>query len=108
MSRLPLNVVKEMFFSADLIDAERAERVGIVNQIVPADQLQDTVYTMARDHRVVVLGCRRGQGIASGAVTGSVDRPRDLEYLHGLGADVYFGSPLRRHASLPEKRAPKF
>ena len=34
MSRLPLNVVKEMFFSAEPIGAARAEQVGIVNQIV--------------------------------------------------------------------------
>ncbi|WP_006242194.1 methylmalonyl-CoA decarboxylase [Mycolicibacterium tusciae] len=48
MSRLPLNVVKEMFFSAEPITADRAERVGIVNETVPADELEDTVYRMAR------------------------------------------------------------
>lgn len=36
MARIPLAVVKEMFFSADPITAERALRYGILNELVPA------------------------------------------------------------------------
>ncbi len=110
MSRLPLNVVKEMFFSADLIDAERAERVGIVNQIVPADQLQDTVYTMARTiasrSSAAVAAAKESLRVLSQAV--SID-PATFEYLHGLRRDVYFGPDYHEGTqAFLEKRAPKF
>lgn len=34
MNRLPLNIAKEMFFTADLIEAERALSLGIMNHLV--------------------------------------------------------------------------
>src|SRR5919107_6230465 len=37
---LPLNIVKEMFFSADPITAVRVEQVGIVNRLVAAKKLE--------------------------------------------------------------------
>jgi methylmalonyl-CoA decarboxylase len=48
VSRLPLNVVKEMFFTANPISAERAARIGIVNAIVPVTELEERSYAMAR------------------------------------------------------------
>jgi methylmalonyl-CoA decarboxylase len=110
MSRLPLNVVKEMFFSADPITAERAERVGIVNQIVAADQLEDTVYAMAR-----TLTTRSSRAIAAAkeairALSESVAvSPATFEYLHGMRRDVYFGPDYREGTqAFIEKRTPEF
>ncbi|ART72051.1 methylmalonyl-CoA decarboxylase [Mycobacterium dioxanotrophicus] len=110
MSRLPLNVVKEMFFSADLIGAERAERAGIVNQIVPAEQLADTVYAMAQ-----TIATRSSAAVAAAkeslrvlAQSVAVD-PATFEYLHGLRRDVYFGPDYHEGTqAFLEKRAPKF
>lgn len=110
ISRLPLNVVKEMFFSAELISAERAERVGIVNQIVPAAELERTVYAMA-----AVLTTRSATAIASTkesirVLSESVPiNPATFEYLHGLRRDVYFGTDYHEGIrAFLDKRKPKF
>lgn len=41
LNRLPLNLIKEMFFSAAPIKAQEAERWGIINHLVPADELEE-------------------------------------------------------------------
>ena len=48
LSRAPLGIVKEMFFTADPISAERALRAGFVNEVIPAAQLEERTYAMAR------------------------------------------------------------
>jgi methylmalonyl-CoA decarboxylase len=110
MSRLPLNVVKEMFFSAEPISAERAERVGIVNRIVPEAELEAAVYAMAR-----VFTTRSAAAIAASkesirVLSESVPiNPATFEYLHGLRRDVYFGPDYQEGtAAFLQKRPPKF
>jgi methylmalonyl-CoA decarboxylase len=110
MSRLPLNVVKEMFFSAEPIPAERAERVGIVNRLVPATELEAATYAMAR-----TFTTRSAAAIASAKesiriLSESVPiNPEVFEYLHGLRRDVYFGPDYREGtAAFLEKRKAKF
>jgi len=48
ISRLGLNIAKEMFFSADPIMAERAERVGILNHLVSSDKLLEFTTNLAK------------------------------------------------------------
>jgi methylmalonyl-CoA decarboxylase len=48
ISRLGLNIAKEMFFSADPIMAERAERVGILNHLVPSEELLEFTTNLAK------------------------------------------------------------
>jgi methylmalonyl-CoA decarboxylase len=48
MRRLPLNVVKEMFFAAASVKAEDAARWGILNHLVPASDLERFTYDLAR------------------------------------------------------------
>lgn len=48
MRRLPLNLVKEMFFTAAPIKADDAARWGILNHLVAADALETFTYDMAR------------------------------------------------------------
>ena len=39
---------KEFLFTNDLMTATEAHRIGLINHVVPADQLDDKVYTLAR------------------------------------------------------------
>ena len=48
MRRLPLNRVKEMFFTAEPVTATEAVEWGILNHLVEAEQLEDYTYDLAR------------------------------------------------------------
>ncbi len=39
---------KELIFTADMVDAQTALSIGLVNQVVPAEQLMDTCMEMAK------------------------------------------------------------
>lgn len=43
-----LNLAKEMMFTAQPVGAERAEKLGILNHLVPEANLEDFTYEMAR------------------------------------------------------------
>lgn len=42
-----VNIAKEMFFSAQSLSAERAERLGILNHLVPEGELEGFTYKLA-------------------------------------------------------------
>jgi enoyl-CoA hydratase/carnithine racemase len=46
-TRIPLAVALEMTLTGDPIDAERAYALGLVNQVVPADQVLDAAIALA-------------------------------------------------------------
>ena len=48
MRRLPLNRVKEMFFTAEPVTAAEAVEWGILNHLVAADRLEEYTYDLAR------------------------------------------------------------
>ena len=48
IKRVPLNFAKEMFFTAAPVKAADAARWGILNHLVPADDLEKFTYDMAR------------------------------------------------------------
>jgi len=110
MARLPLTIVKEMFFTADPIPAERAERVGIVNMIVPAAELENRTYAMARTiatrSPAAIAACKEAIRVLSEAVS---INPGTYEYLHGLRRSVYMGPDYHEGIkAFLEKRPPKF
>lgn len=47
MNRLPINIAKEMFFTADLVPAERALQVGIINHLVAEEELLPFTLSLA-------------------------------------------------------------
>ncbi len=103
-------VAREMFFSAESISAQRAEQVGILNQLVPAADLETTVYEKAR-----TLTTRLAQAIAAAKESirllseASPISPAAFEYLHGLRRDVYLGPDYREGTqAFNERRAPRF
>jgi methylmalonyl-CoA decarboxylase len=111
MSRLPLNLVKEMFFTADLISADRAERIGVVNAIVPAAELEERTYAM-----VSVIAKRSAAAISSLKELLRILRdesialsPSTFEYLHGIRRDIYFGPDYEEGIrAFLERRPPQF
>jgi methylmalonyl-CoA decarboxylase len=48
MRRLPLNLVKEMFFTANPVKAEDAANWGILNHLVSAENLEQFTYDLAQ------------------------------------------------------------
>jgi methylmalonyl-CoA decarboxylase len=48
LRRLPLNLIKEMFFTAAPVKAEDAAKWGILNHLVPAADLEPFTYDLAR------------------------------------------------------------
>jgi methylmalonyl-CoA decarboxylase len=110
MSRLPLSVVKEMFFTADPIGAERAERVGIINMLVPAAELETRAMAMAKTiasrSPAAIMGFKETMRLLSEAVA---INPNTYEYLHDLRRSVYFGKDYREGVcAFLEKRPAKF
>lgn len=110
MSRLPLNVVKEMFFTADPIGAERAERVGIVNKLTSAAELKASVMALAKRIASRSPASNAAFKEATRALSSSVAiNPDTHEYLQGLRRKVYFGADYREGISaFLEKRPAKF
>lgn len=47
-NNLPIHVLKEMFFTAQKLDAQRAERFGLVNRLVDSDVLEATALELAQ------------------------------------------------------------
>jgi len=110
MSRLPLSVVKEMFFTADPIGAERAERVGIVNRLTPAAELEASVMAMAKTiasrSPAAIAGFKEAMRVLSEAIA---TNPETCEYLQGLRRSIYFGPDYREGVrAFLEKRPAKF
>jgi methylmalonyl-CoA decarboxylase len=110
MSRAPLGIVKEMFFTADPISAERALRAGFVNELIPEAQLEEHTYAMARTiasrSAAAVAAAKQAIHALSDSVTIS---PSTYERLHGLRRDAYFGPEYREGIqAFVQKRPPDF
>jgi len=110
MARLPLTIVKEMFFTADPIPAGRAEHIGIVNMVVPAADLETRTYAMARTistrSPAAITASKEAIRVLSEAVPVN---PGTYEYLHGLRREVYMGRDYHEGIqAFLEKRPPKF
>ncbi|MDI9849098.1 methylmalonyl-CoA decarboxylase [Rhodoblastus sp. 17X3] len=110
MSQLPLSVVKEMFFTADPIDARRAERIGLVNRLAPPDALEAETLALARKiasrSPAAISTLKEAMRALSAAAPIT---PDTYEYLQGLRRKVYFGPDYREGiAAFLEKRPARF
>jgi methylmalonyl-CoA decarboxylase len=105
-----LRVAKEMAFTAKPISAERAERLGIINHIVPIEQLEMFTYEMAREivenAPLSVSVMKEQLRMLAGAHPMS---PRRFERVQGLRRIVYdsedYAEGIR---AFKEKRKPRF
>jgi methylmalonyl-CoA decarboxylase len=110
INRLGLNIAKEMFFSADPIMAERAERVGILNHLVPSDRLleftMDLAKRMATRSSLAISVIKEQFNLIAGA---HPIAPDVFERIQGLRRQVYdshdYAEGIR---SFLEKRDPAF
>jgi methylmalonyl-CoA decarboxylase len=110
MNRVGLNIAKEMFFTAEPIAAERAERVGILNFRVPGEELMSFTMDLAKGiasrSALSVAVIKEQLRILSGARPIS---PEQFEHLQGLRRRVYDSYDYEEGiTSFLEKRAPVF
>jgi methylmalonyl-CoA decarboxylase len=110
MSRAPLGIVKEMFFTADPISAERALRAGFVNEVIPEAELEQATYAMAR---TIASRSAAAVAVAKQAIHELSDAvaisPNTYERIHGLRRDAYFGPEYHEGIqAFRQKRPPDF
>ncbi len=110
LARLPLNVVNELIMTADLISADRAHDVGILNRLVGADELEACTYALARTVR-----SRSGESIrayklqATTFVRAVALSAQDSQWINQLRHDVYSGDDYAEGiAAFQEKRPPNY
>lgn len=110
LGRLPVNVVKEMFFTARPIEAHLAERWMVVNHLVPASELVtftlDLAETMATKAPLAIAAVKEQLRVLSDyqPVAAQV-----YERIQGLRRETYDSADyLEGLAAFGEKREPRF
>jgi methylmalonyl-CoA decarboxylase len=105
-----MRIAKEMAFTARPVGAERAERLGMVNHVVPADELEAFSMAMAQDiaaNAPLSISVMKEQlRILAGAHPMS---PQGFERVQGLRRLVYDSHDYREGiCAFKEKRTPRF
>ena len=108
LDQLPYAVAMEMLLTGDGIDAVAAERWGLVNKVVPKEDLMTTAYAYAR--RIAANAPLAVQAAKELAV-----RSRDMDLATGLRFEAVINRMLlstedakEGPAAFAEKRAPNF
>lgn len=103
-----LGKAKELIFTGDIIDAYEAERIGLVNKVVPRDQLMDAAFQMAE--KILAKG-PLAVAMAKRVIQGgsNVDLPSGLA-MEKLGQTILFATEDRREGmdAFLEKRKAQF
>jgi enoyl-CoA hydratase len=105
---IPQGMVRRMFFTGEPISAAEAWRVGLVEEVVPADELMEAALSLASQIAVKSpLGLRVGKQ--------SLNAIEGLSVAEGYAIEQQFSAKLvRTHdsrealASVVEKRQPRF
>jgi len=110
ISRVGLNLAKEMFFTANPVDAERAYHFGLLNHIVDPDKLEKFTFAMAenmcRNSGLAIAVIKEQFRIMSGAYPVTPDA---FERIQGLRRRVYSSHDYQEGIkAFLDKRKPKF
>ncbi len=110
MNRLPINIAKEMFFTAEPVPAERALQVGIINHLVAEEELLPFTLKLAEiinTRSLLSIEVIKEQfRILSKAFPIS---PADFERIQGIRRKVYDSHDYEEAiTAFLEKRLPKF
>ena len=105
-----LRIVKELAFTAMPLSAERAERLGIINHVVPVDELEAFTYGLAENIAALaplsIAVMKEQLRILAGARPMS---PQGFERVQGLRRVVYDSEDYQEGIrAFKEKRAPHF
>ena len=103
-------IIKEMVFTAKPVSAERAERLGMINHLVPADELEDFTLDLARtiagNAPLSIAVMKEQLRILAGAHPMT---PQGFERVQGLRRLVYDSDDyLEGVRAFLDKRAPVF
>jgi methylmalonyl-CoA decarboxylase len=103
-------IAREMFFTARPLDAERARQVGILNHLVPVDELETFTYDMARQisaNSPLAIAVIKEQ--LRLLVNSNPLSPETFERIQGLRRKVYDSYDyLEGKNAFYEKRRPNF
>ncbi len=110
MSAVSLATLKEMFFTAQPISAERAEKMGMINHVVDKEELEDFTFNMARqistNSPLSVSVIKEQLRILSNA---QPLMPHEFERIQGLRRKVYDSKDYHEGINaFLEKRASNF
>jgi len=110
MRAVSLPVIKEMLFTAQPMPAERALRVGIVNQVVSADRLEGVTAELAgqmtRNSPLVIALLKEELRVLAGATPLT---PEAFERIQALRRRIYDSADYQEGIrSFFERRAPHF
>ncbi|HSD60941.1 MAG TPA: methylmalonyl-CoA decarboxylase [Burkholderiales bacterium] len=105
-----IRIVKELTFTAKPMTAERAESLGVINYVVPVEELESFTYALARDIAALaplsIAVMKEQLRVLSGAHPVS---PRGFERVQGLRRVVYDSSDYQEGIrAFKEKRKPEF
>ncbi len=98
----------ELVFTGKMIGAKEAKEIGLVNEVVPADQLQAATYELARS---MAEGPPIAIGVAKMMIYQALETSLDVHgRLEFFGQDYCFNTEDREEgiSSFLEKRAAKF